>query len=136
MKAPRVVIIGRGADGLSAAYTLRKRGIEPLLLEADGWVGGRLRGEAVSGVHIDAGADFFCSSYDETFRVCRELRLDMKRSQMSLGWHSNGRWVMSYPIEPVQTFLASLDFLRTFGLLSPAAYLPMMKMVWGSARQA
>lgn len=90
----------------------------------------------MSGVHIDAGADVFCSSYDETFRVCRELRLDMKRSQMSLGWHSNGRWVMSHPIEPVQTFLASLDFLRTLGLLSPAAYLPMMKMVWGSARQA
>ena len=88
------------------------------------------------GVHIDAGADFFCSSYDETFRICKELGLDLKRSRMKLGWFCNGRWVMSYPVESVRTLLANWDFLRTFGFLLPAAHLPGMKLVWGHTRQA
>lgn len=53
---------------------------------------------------------------------------------MNLGWFSISRWVGSYPVEFPRTFLASSDFLRTIGFLSPAAYLPMLKLVWGNAR--
>ena len=45
MSAKRVVIVGGGFAGLSAAYTLKKRGITPLLLEAKERTGGRGSGE-------------------------------------------------------------------------------------------
>ena len=67
--------MGGGAAGLSAAYTLKKRGFAPILLEADNNVGGCLIGHKVDGFSIDTGADFFCSSYDATFRLCEELGL-------------------------------------------------------------
>ena len=48
MSTGRVVIVGGGFAGLSAAYTLNKRGITPLLLEAQERVGGRGSGENVA----------------------------------------------------------------------------------------
>ncbi len=41
MSTERVVIFGGGLAGLSAAYTLMKRGITPLLLEGSERAGGR-----------------------------------------------------------------------------------------------
>ncbi|MCY4580683.1 MAG: FAD-dependent oxidoreductase [Chloroflexi bacterium] len=52
----RGVTVGGGAAGLSAAYTLKKRGFAPVLLEADGRVRGRLIGDKVDGFSIDTGA--------------------------------------------------------------------------------
>ncbi len=45
MGTQRVVIVGGGFAGLSAAYTLKKRGITPLVLEALDRAGGRGKGE-------------------------------------------------------------------------------------------
>lgn len=39
-ESKKVVIIGGGAAGLSAAYTLKKRGLSPILFEADDHVDG------------------------------------------------------------------------------------------------
>ncbi|MYA85456.1 MAG: FAD-dependent oxidoreductase, partial [Acidimicrobiaceae bacterium] len=49
MSTQRVVIVGGGFAGLSAAYTLKKRGITPLVLEALDRAGGRGKGEEVDG---------------------------------------------------------------------------------------
>ena len=95
METKRVVIIGGGAAGLSAAWTLKKHGINVILLEANDRVGGRLGGDRVDGFSLDEGADFFCSSYDVAFRVCEELGLPLIRSEMNLGWYRNGRWVQN-----------------------------------------
>lgn len=95
-----------------------------------------MRGETIAGGQIDAGADLFYSSYDGTFRICKELGLDLKRLRMKLGWSCDGRWVMSYPVESIRTLLANWDFWRTFGFILPAAHLLGMKLVWGHTRQA
>lgn len=134
-KGKRVIIIGGGAAGLSAAYTLKKRGVDPILLEARDSVGGRLGGDWVDGFCLDDGADFFCSSYDVAFRMCEELNLRMVRSSMNLGWYRNGRWVLSTPFQSVSALVRNLPASWTLGFLSPEAVWPTLKLVRDIRRQ-
>ena len=128
MKTRRVIIIGGGAAGLSAAYTLKKHGIEPILLEANARVGGRLDGDSVNGFSVDTGADFFCSSYDVAFRICEELGLSLVRSKMKLGWYRNGRWVTTTPGLSVGNLIRNLPAAQVLGFLSPRVMWPAQKL--------
>src|SRR5918995_2278562 len=53
--APRVVIIGAGPAGLTAAYELTKSGVTSIVLEADSVVGGLSRTEVRDGWRFDIG---------------------------------------------------------------------------------
>ena len=114
----RVVIIGGGAAGLSAAYTLKKYDIKAVLFEAGDRVGGRLGGDRVDGFSLDEGADFFCSSYDVAFRICEELGLPLIRSDMDLGWYRNGQWIRTTPIKSLRTAVQNIPAFWKLGLLS------------------
>lgn len=50
-----VIVIGGGIAGLAAALRLKDRGLEPLVLEAEPRVGGRMTTDRVSGFVIDRG---------------------------------------------------------------------------------
>ena len=133
VKTRRVIIIGGGAAGLSAAYTLKKHGINAILLEANDRVGGRLGGDRVDGFCLDEGADFFCSSYDVAFRICEELGLPLIPSKLNhLGWYRNGRWVLTTPIQSVGTLVKNLVAYWKLGMLSPAA----MKLIKNAKDQS
>ena len=131
-----VVIVGGGAAGLAAAFTLKKHGVIPVLLEAGDRVGGRLVGESVDGFSVDTGADFFCSSYDTTLRLCRELGLPLVRSKMKLGWFRNGRWTTTTPGLSPGNLLRNLPAARALGFLSPRAVLPNLKLFRSLFRQS
>ena len=120
MSAQRVVIAGGGFAGLSAAYTLMKRGIMPLLLEAEERVGGRGKGERVDGFSLDMGAFVFTSTYDTAFRLCEELGLPLVPSKMKFGHHRNGRWVTTTPDQSPWNFVRHLRAAVTMGFLSPS----------------
>ncbi|MCY4448806.1 MAG: NAD(P)/FAD-dependent oxidoreductase [Chloroflexi bacterium] len=120
MAAQRVVIVGGGFAGLSAAYALMKRGITPLLLEAEEHVGGRGRGERVDSFSLDTGAFVFTSTYDTAFRLCEELGLPLVPSKMKFGHHRNGRWVTTTPDQSFWNFVRHLRTAVTMGFLSPS----------------
>ncbi len=136
MSARRVVIVGGGFAGLSAAYTLMKQGITPLLLEAEDHAGGRGSGERVDGFSLDMGAFVFTSTYDTAFRICEELGLPLVRSQMKFGHYRNGRWVTTTPDQSLWNFIRHLRAAITMGFLSPSGMRSGFKVMRQMHREA
>lgn len=132
METKRVVIIGGGAAGLGAAYTLKKHGLTPILLEAENHVGGRLAADEVDGFLIDTGVDFFCYSYDAVFRICKELNVPLVPSLQRLGWYRNGRWLVTTAEPSIPGMISNLRAAPGLGLLSWGA----LKLIWRVFRQA
>ena len=131
MNTKRVVIVGGEAAGLGAAYTLKKRGFTPTLLEAEDHVGGRLATDDVDGFLMDTGVDFFCYSYDAVFRICEELDLHLVSSPQKFGWYRNGRWLV--PGDPsISGIVSNLGAVLSLGLLSWGS----LKLLWNVYRQA
>ena len=132
MGMKRIVIVGGGAAGLGAAYTLKKRGLTPTLLEADSQVGGRLAADEVDGFLIDTGADFFSHTYDAVFRICEELGVPLVRSLQNLGWYRNGRWLVTRADLSIPGIITNLRAAPGLGLLSWGS----LKLIWEIFRQA
>lgn len=68
MESPKVVIIGAGAAGLIAAYELEKKGLHPLLFDANNFVGGRLATDIEQGYVLDRGFQVLLTAYREAQR--------------------------------------------------------------------
>ena len=136
MSDKRVVIVGGGFAGLSAAYTLMKRGITPLLLEAEDRAGGRGKGEKVDGFSLDMGAFVFTSTYDTAFRLCGELGLPLVPSTMKFGHYRKGRWVTTTPDQSLWNFIRHVRTAITMGFLSPAGMRSGYKVMREIHRQA
>lgn len=73
-----VVVIGAGLAGLACALTLRDNGLEPLLVEADDAVGGRVRTDQRQGYLLDRGFQVLQTWYPEAHRFLDYERLDLR----------------------------------------------------------
>jgi|SRR5271157_1448097 len=71
----RVVIIGGGISGLSAAYYLAQGGIASTIVESRPRLGGVIQTERVEGCTIEAGPDSFLSAKPAAFDLLRDLGL-------------------------------------------------------------
>lgn len=72
-----VIIIGAGISGLSAAYYLKKRGIDFKVLEAQNRVGGRI--ETIYGnakTPMEMGATWFSKEHKNLLELMAELEID------------------------------------------------------------
>lgn len=77
----KVLIIGGGMAGLVAAYELKRQGHEPLILEAQGRVGGRvytLRAPFAYGLYAEAGAMRIPRAHNLTLEYCALFNLPMR----------------------------------------------------------
>jgi protoporphyrinogen oxidase len=109
--APRVVIIGAGPAGLTAAYELTKSGVTSIVLEADSVVGGISRTEVRDGWRFDIGGHRFFTKVQRVDDFWHEILDDdefLQRPRASRIYYQ-GKF-FDYPIKPVKA-------LRTLGLV-------------------
>jgi oxygen-dependent protoporphyrinogen oxidase len=78
MGSKKVVIIGAGCAGLSAAYTLKKHGIDMVVFEAEAVAGGRCRTVTEDGYAFSIGAGSTEPQWETTFKYFEELGLTDK----------------------------------------------------------
>ena len=71
----RVVVVGAGIGGLTAAHDLSAAGHDVVVLEAADRVGGKLRTAEVAGVRVDVGAEAMLARRPEGTRLAAELGL-------------------------------------------------------------
>lgn len=72
-----VIIVGAGLSGLYAARELKKAGYEPLILEANDRVGGRILTESLlPGLPLELGAQWIGDTHRRMFRLAEELGVE------------------------------------------------------------
>jgi protoporphyrinogen/coproporphyrinogen III oxidase len=73
---PRVVILGGGIAGLSAAWECHRQGLHATVLESAPRAGGVIRTDVVDEFVLDTGPDSFLVSKPGAITLCRELGID------------------------------------------------------------
>ncbi|MEK7382023.1 MAG: protoporphyrinogen oxidase, partial [Elusimicrobiota bacterium] len=71
----KVVVIGAGITGLTAARELARGRAEVIVLEAAPRIGGKVRTENVDGVTVETGPDSFVTLKPEMLELVKELGL-------------------------------------------------------------
>lgn len=75
---PDIVIVGAGLAGLACARTLQQAGVNPLLVEAQPQVGGRVQTDVVDGFLLDRGFQIYLSAYPEGKHFLDYSALDLR----------------------------------------------------------
>jgi monoamine oxidase len=78
--APRVVVVGGGLAGLTAAYRLKQSGVSAQLYEASDRLGGRCwtrRGDFAEGQIAEHGGELIDQGHTEVRKLCQELGLGL-----------------------------------------------------------
>jgi protoporphyrinogen/coproporphyrinogen III oxidase len=86
MANKRVVVIGAGMAGLSAALRLRQAGAEVTVFESDDRVGGRTSSETRDGYVYERGTQFYVSTYRNALGLIKEMGLEAEL-------RSTSRWI-------------------------------------------
>ncbi len=74
--APRVVVVGGGISGLSAAYDLTRAGIDCTVFEKNTRPGGVIETRCWQDCRLDCGPDSFISAKPEALALIRELGIE------------------------------------------------------------
>ncbi|MEX6688285.1 NAD(P)/FAD-dependent oxidoreductase [Danxiaibacter flavus] len=94
MKEETIIIIGAGAAGLLAAKELSSSGFKVIILEAAGYVGGRIKTTTdVSFEHLlEEGAEFVHGKLPLTLQLLKEAKISFHRTKGKMLRNTNGRW--------------------------------------------
>lgn len=103
-KKPKVIIIGAGFAGLSAAYYLHKKNIDFVILEARNRVGGRVFSHTIDekeNLIVELGAEWVGESHTRMCELCEELDLQLLNNQFDSHliyqgkYYKHGEWQYS-----------------------------------------
>ncbi len=121
----RVVVVGGGVTGLSAAWLLRRAGVEVTLLEASDRAGGKLRTGSIAGQRAELGADAFLARNPAAPRLARQVGLgdDLVAPATGQAWVWRGGRLRPIPGGTVLGAPTDPMALARSGVLSPAAML-------------
>jgi len=78
----RVVVIGAGMAGLTAAHFLKEASYEVVALEQDSRPGGRIMSIERNGETIDVGAQFIHTNYSLTLELASKFNLESDPAEM------------------------------------------------------
>lgn len=121
MMEKRIVVVGAGIAGLTAAYWLQQAGLSPIVLEKSARVGGRMITDVVNGFTIDCGAQFLMEGYPILTHLIDELGLHahLVDTGQYLGTVRHGeirKTLRNQVLTPLQTGLLSFPAWLRFGL--------------------
>jgi protoporphyrinogen oxidase len=105
-KSPqKVVVIGAGPAGLTAAYELARRGIQPIVLEQMDKVGGIARTENYKGYHFDMGGHRFYTKSNEVNEMWHAMLGNefLRRPRLSRIYYKSK--FFHYPLKPINALL-------------------------------
>ena len=120
----KVIVVGAGIGGISAAYRLQKKGYDVVVYDRADFIGGRMKSVTHQGFNIDVGAGILPTAYVDTIELIKDAGLtdmmemvkgncafprDGKNHFISLG---NMEWDM------LKTKL--LSFKTKFSMLKPS----------------
>jgi len=83
-KKPKVIIIGAGFAGLSAAYYLHKKNIEFIILESRERIGGRVFSQEIDKgekLVVELGAEWVGASHERLIDLTQEMGLGLENNQ-------------------------------------------------------
>lgn len=99
MPEKRIVILGAGLAGLSAAWSLQKRGVDCLVLEKEPEAGGLCRSKNIDGFSFDRSGHLLHFKHRESLGLIKKLLGDnIKEHERSAWVHAYGRY-MPYPFQ-------------------------------------
>ncbi|MEX2247872.1 MAG: FAD-dependent oxidoreductase [Dehalococcoidia bacterium] len=81
----KIIVVGGGIAGLTAAYRLQQRGFDAEVLEREDTAGGRMRSERHGDFVVDRGAQFIASSYHNMRALVDELGLKPSVRRLKTG---------------------------------------------------
>jgi oxygen-dependent protoporphyrinogen oxidase len=107
----RVIVVGAGVSGLSAAHRLRTLGHTVTVLEAEDYVGGKTAAHRRDGFTLNSGATVLGASYSSMRAIARELGIESQIIPVAptVGVFADGRvhWLRGAPPG------ALIDFVKT-----------------------
>ncbi len=113
----RAVVVGGGISGLAAAWALDRAGVEVLVLEASGRLGGALRTTPLHGMPVEEGADAFLVRVPWAADLAREVGCALVHPSVGQASVLAGGRLRALPAGTILGVPSSLWSVR--GVLSP-----------------